>query len=698
MDFDSLNSCVKANYSNSLQKNTLMQFKNNLNMLYINAQSIRNKLPEFEAFVHSLQIPIQIIVVTEIWLKKNENQFFNIHGYNSFFSNRDSAFGGVAIYIKSNIEASQIFEEEFQKSNLLMVKLPKLNCYVLGIYRHFSTSLSEFTEKLDNITTKFKNTFIFGDFNINLLDKNSNHVKHYQNTLNSNGYIIINKISSEFATRVTSHSKTIIDHFTTDQLQFTYNFFLDDSALSDHKIILISCNQNIPRQETANIELTVLDYSSLDVDPFWDNLLHFTNFDIFIEALTALINRHSKLISKKLKWKKIWMTSEIFEAIEVRDAFAKFSKKYPNDPKVQQLFSFHKSEVKRLILLAKQKYCDEKYSKYAGNPKKLWSLYKEIISNNSSETKSSIKSIKGGNTVYETDDEISNYMNDFFINITSNLGISTAPIDEIYFSQFQRTIFNQFELSATTTTEVNDIIKSLKSCSATGIDSISTKFLKKYSDRLCPVLVKLINNCFLQSKFPESLKRAVVIPVYKEGDNSDPNNYRPISILPSLSKVFEKVVQARLRLFLNNNSILHEHQYGFEDNSNTTAACLALTDNVTKSIDKKMFTACLFLDLKKAFDCVNHDVLLLKLSKLNFTANQIKFFESYLKNRTQSVKTNSLLSILALVLKGVPQGSILGPILFKIFIDDIARIKLKGSIILFADDAVIAYSENPKRK
>lgn len=387
------------------------------------------------------------------------------------------------------------------------------------------------------------------------------------------------------------------------------------------------------------------------------------------------------------------MTSDVLKTIKIRDSFFKYKQKYPNDTKTKDLYELYKKKVKDLVWQAKKNFCDKTISNHPSDSRKLWTLYKKIMYNKSeSKTGTHIKTITHNNKVIENPHQISDLFNTFFVNVTDTLDIDSSPIDEQYLDNFSRNIFSSFRLNPTNLIEVKDAIDSLKSSSATGHDCISAKFVKKFSTQLCPMLVHFINKSFLTSTFPDSLKSAVVTPIYKGGSATNATNYRPISVLSTFSKIFEKIIKNRLTSFLRNNAILHQEQYGFEENSNTTAACLALTDFVTRSMDKGKYTACIFIDLQKAFDCVDHEILLYKLSKLNLSNKDKHFFETYLLQRKQSVRVNDRCSNFMYVKKGVPQGSILGPDLFKIYIDDITHLALNGSIQLYADDAVIKYS------
>jgi hypothetical protein len=242
--------------------------------------------------------------------------------------------------------------------------------------------------------------------------------------------------------------------------------------------------------------------------------------------------------------------------------------------------------------------------------------------------------------------------------------------------------------------EVSLIIDKLNTRSACGVDGFRMKYLKRIKDRLIPFLVRSINECIATGVFPDSLKIARVVPVHKGGDSTDPKNYRPISVLPLFSKIFEMVVRDRLEMFLNRNGVIHRNQFGFTRKSNTTAACLNLMKRIYDSMNKKKKTACIFVDLTKAFDCVDFDILRTKLHKIGIRGSALKLLSNYLTNRKQCVIIDGTVSGVTDVSCGVPQGSVLGPILFLIYINDLFSLRLFSEQQCFADDSVLTFSAN----
>ena len=245
---------------------------------------------------------------------------------------------------------------------------------------------------------------------------------------------------------------------------------------------------------------------------------------------------------------------------------------------------------------------------------------------------------------------------------------------------------NYFFLSPTDKDEIALIISSLDSTKSVGPNSILTKILKLLKNDILCQFVDIFNMSFTSNVFPSALKLAKVIPVHKKDSKLDFSNYRPISLLSNLDKILEKLMYTRIVKFFNNNNLFYLFQFGFRQNCSTMHALISLTETIRKYLDEGKFACGIFVDLQKAFDMVEHDILLTKLEHYGVRGLANDWFKSYLSDRKQFVSINGHDSNLASVLYDVPQGSVLGPLLFLIYINDLNQAIKFCKVHHIADD------------
>ena len=299
------------------------------------------------------------------------------------------------------------------------------------------------------------------------------------------------------------------------------------------------------------------------------------------------------------------------------------------------------------------------------------------------------------NTITEDKITISEKFNTFFVNIGPNLAKGmlnqTIPPQSFMGEKISSSIF----LEPVTNCEIQKIIMSLKN-GAPGYDDIKSDILKMSLQYICEPLAHMCNISLIQGTFPQELKLANVIPLYKSGDPQVFNNYRPVSLLPTLSQLFEKVMYTRLISFLETHKILICNQFGFRRSHSSYMALMVMINEITRALENGEHVVGIFLDFSKAFDTVNHDVLLNKLNHYGVRGNALEWFTSYLSDRRQYVTYNGCSSSTKYIKCGVPQGSILGPLLFLLYINDLQRVCNSSIPILFADDTNLFYKSTDK--
>lgn len=668
-----------------------------INILYVNINSIRNKIDDLIVYMSNFQSTIHVVCISEMRLSADELHMCNLPDYDAVCCPRSNRSGGGAcIFVHNTIGYDVIKNEEFLEGSVIILSLRETKMKVAVIYRPPHAPLIESLEYLDALLECNEKMLCVGDFNINLLQPIS---QRYLSMLDSNGFACLNRIDREYVTHGQGSSGSIIDHAITDLYGQNFSVNLDDVSFTDHRAMLISFGPS-PRHV---VDRSLTRHVRYNYDRIFNNIEQSLDrincFSSLTEVIVSSMSRFSYevVIDSRRRNKSPWIDETVLREIRIREQLYKRTVQWPENDLIRRNYRNQKNWVTRLIKQKQKMYYQNLIAQNRCNIRMVWKILNQIVFNNNTKVQNkSINEILYDNMILKDTLEISNAFNKFFVRLPHKLARNLESMfnNEEKSYTLGSTVQSSIVWLPVTPNEMSNYIRELNHSSAVGVEGIPIRLIKQNAVTIVPILTDLVNASLEESNFPNCLKTAKVVPIYKNGLKNNLGNYRPISILPALSKPFEKVIHHRLSSFFARNKTIHVNQYGFQPNSSTLSATVNLVNEIQQNIDRRRLCSAIFIDVSKAFDCVPHNLLLKKMQSYGIRGDAIRLIESYLKNRQQCVIVDKSISSLETVQFGVPQGSILGPLLFIVFINDIFELPLKGKLQLFADDASIVYKGN----
>ena len=700
---------------------TINEFKSlnladRLNIFHSNVNGLESKLDTLNAFLYNTSAPFDIIGITETSEQKGTSFLANVdmQGYYLYHTPTNSTKGGCCIYANKNLDVFErndlkIQNDHFQTTWAEIKNNKSKNILIGCIYRspNKAHDVTDFLIHLDSILKKLskenKEIYVCGDFNIDLLktDKGSFYLDFY-NILNSYGILP----SIIHPSRIVEGQRpSLIDNIFTNNLKddiISGNIHL---TLSEHFSQFISVNRG--SLDIKKINMYGRNFKQFSESSFQDDVSiqrwNLSSNDPnhlmkdFLWRLDGCVDRHAP--TKKLNPKEVkrrlnpWMTNKIMKLIRIRDRLFERKKKEPGNAQVTEVYKKVRNKVSNEIKKSKNDYYKKYFESHSNDIKKTWEGIRKVI-NPGKPTSFGISQLNIKGKIIDDPKDIANSANEFFVNVGPNTEKTVPKVQNITPEKFLKDRNDvDFVMAHISEEDILDIIKSLPN-KGTGPASIPLRLLKLIANTVVTPLCYIINVSFNTGVFPDVLKVAKVIARHKGGPSDNLNNYRPISLLSIFDKIIEKLMHSKLYDFFDEHEILFINQFGFRKKCSTIHALLDIIERIRDNMDNGMYGCGVFIDLKKAFDTVNHKILLTKLEHYGIRNNMLDWFNSYLTDRKQYVSFNGESSEMRSVTCGVPQGSVLGPLLFLVYINDLPNISDKLSFFLFADDTNLYYESN----
>jgi hypothetical protein len=704
-------SLIHSNYYtyyelNQCLSNTNYNQHDYLSMFHCNIRSANKNANMLSSELRRINHQFDIIALSETWLNSNNTSISGFTDYNHIYNFRGNnrRGGGVSLLLKPHIKFTEM-EEISISSNVIETIFVKIatsqrNIIVGCIYRPPNSNMNDFIDEYSNILKQIEDknhVYLLGDFNIDLLKYNTHSsTSQFINMMFSSSFIpLINR-----PTRVTKTTATLIDNIYTNRFEGECLTGILPVDISDHFAIFhihYDKNKYMPTTQASskifkriinNQNLTNLKTMAQNAN--WSSVYSLTDpntaYDEFHKIFNTILHKSMPLTVIKPKDNKIgakpWLTKEILVAIQHKNDMYKRIR-IKGDLSLEHEYKQVKNKLTNIIRRAEKDYYKSLLNKNKHNLTKMWKTLNFIIGRKKTKLSTTFKH---NNLTLTDNQQIATHFNKYFSNVAKD-SCNKIPATHLDPCTYMSTsVTNSLFFSPTNEEEIDNVIAKLKN-SSPGFDEIEMKLIRHVKHDILSPLTHIFNQSFSMGIVPDHFKTAKVIPVYKTGDKANFSNYRPISILPAFSKILEKLAYKRIINYLDVNNILSESQYGFREGHSSDLAIQALSEKFYDIIDNDECMIGIFLDLSRAFDTLSHNILIRKLYYYGIRGTALDWVSNYLSGRKQFVSYNNSKSDTVDISLGIPQGSILGPLLFLLYVNDLCNISSKLYYILFADDS-----------
>ena len=694
-----------------------------LKILSLNVRSLYSKLSE----LHVRFKDFDVLCFCETWLNSSINdQMISMEGFELLRLDREKGNittkkgkpkrgGGLIVYIKTELSAFAEIVEEISSvtGNVeqLWISINKPNTkkqIVANIYRPPNGKLSDAIYEMSESMKKVRNSHsgeitILGDFNVNY---NLRHTLPFKQLKDFERKFNLTQLINT-STRLGTKSNSCIDLiFTT--MDHVISSGVLDVLISDHlPVFLIKKKSKTPSRSIPTKARSYVKYDkatfqeNIKFHPKWETFWHVEEnnpeemWDTIFEIVKE--NADDQCPYKNMNFREDtpeWITKEILSEINLKDYLYRKAKKI-NTPTDWDIFRSKRNEVKRLLASAKENFVKNKLNELEGNPRKFWREINKISGLGKNKNKRKCTKIVDENGNVHENVDAANFLNNYYVNVGPNLAKEHAKKWEKKTCEIG--VDSSFTFKWITVKEVERMVKDICLAKSSAINKLSTRLLKDAFEILCFELAYLYNSCLQQGIFPKAWGSSIVTPIPKTNkkNSSDPKDWRPISQIALPGKILEKIIHSQISYYLDVNNILSDNQYGFRKERSTSLAIFDVLKNLHENWNQKNFSGCVFIDFSRAFDSIDHTILAEKLKLYGFDENSLRFMKNYISNRTQKTIVNGCTSTSAHVTYGTAQGSILGPLIFILYVNDVfTSLKVDASIYMYADDTLIISKAN----